>query len=109
MGKCASNICRLCQESEESIEHLFVTCERVKNLWANIKHFSSINQIGELSIKSENILLGEWNKKQASSNIIYLTTKHYIFNCTKKETIPNFHRLQLYIKKYTLNRSSYIK
>ena len=98
MGKCASNICKLCQQSEESIEHLFVTCEHVKKLWADIKHFSSINQIGELNIKPENILLREWNKKQASSNIIYLTTNHYIFVCTKKKTIPKFHRLQLYIK-----------
>ena len=70
MGKCASNICRLCQQSGESIKHLFVTSEHVKKLWADIMHFSSINQIGELSIISENILLGEWNKKQASSNII---------------------------------------
>ena len=69
MGKCASNICRLCQQSGESIKHLFVTSEHVKKLWADIMHFSSINQIGELSIISENILLGEWNKKQASSNI----------------------------------------
>ena len=68
MDKCVSNICTLCQQSEESIEH-------VKKLWADIKHFNSINQIGELSIKSENILLGEFNKKQASSNIIYLITK----------------------------------
>ena len=64
MGKCASNICRFCQQPEESIEQLFVTCEHVKKLWADIKHFSSINQIGELKIKPENILLGEWNKNK---------------------------------------------
>ena len=71
MGKCASNICRLCQQSEESIEHLSVTCEHVKKLWADIKHFSSINQIGELSIKSENFYweIGTKNKLQVISFI----------------------------------------
>ena len=98
MGKCVSNTCRFCQQSEESIEHLFVACEHVKKLWVDTKHFSTTNQIGELSIEPENILLGEWNKKQASGNIIFFTTKHYIFDCTKKKTIPSFNRLQLYIK-----------
>ena len=61
MGKCDSNTCRLCQQSEESIEHLFVTCTPANKPWEDIKNYSSNNQTEDVRIKSENILLGEWN------------------------------------------------
>ena len=90
MGNCDSNICRLCQQSEESIEHLFVTCTHANKLWEDIRNYSSKNRMENVSIKPEHILLGELNKKQRSHNILYLIAKHYLFDCATKKRSPNF-------------------
>ena len=98
MGNCDSNICRLCQQSEESIEHIFVTCTHANKLWEDIRNYSSKNRMENVSIKPEHILLGELNKKQRSHNILYLIAKHYLFDCAKKKRSPNFQGMRLHLK-----------
>ena len=53
MNKSDSNSCRLCQKAEETLEHLFVSCPHSEKLWRELK-----NQTEELSLKPENILMG---------------------------------------------------
>ena len=86
-----TDICSYCNE-EDTIEHYFIECRVVKQLWNDIKLFLKQVSTVNLSFGNLDVLLGiplDKNSKELKLQIfIILYTKFYIFN-SKKKLKPN--------------------
>ena len=100
MGKTDTSLCRICNEFEEDIEHLFINCPLVNSLWEDIKQIDINGPTVALDTSPTNLLLGSWSKTKETPayNIIYLLVKHYIFRCAKRRKIPILTELKQYVK-----------
>ena len=86
-----SPACSFCGETDESLEHLFVSCHYTREFWTEvIKWFSDFNtNINQLSNK--NTMLGILDCKDfLFVNHILLIVKRHICNCRIVETRPSF-------------------
>ena len=102
MNTSTSRLCRLCDMHEETLEHLFVWCPHVKDLWTKLSSSTLGTDIESVTTNPVDILLGTWEKSKncLALNTIYLITKHYIFRCAKKCQKPNVKSLQYYMKSF---------
>ena len=107
-GMAQTNLCTWCQEHKETMEHFFVSCVVVQDLWAKIAEHvkKEFNVVIEASAK--NIL---WNNVHKSKlhpvNLIVLKVKQYIYRqrCASKilrfneilNEIRNFKSIQKYV------------
>ena len=100
MGTSDTSLCRICNNQEETLEHLFLTCPYVENLWAKIKTSFACSGTELGTTNPVDILLGTWqrNKNCKALNTLCLITKYYIFQCAKKCQKPSFKALQHYIQ-----------
>ena len=77
-----SNLCTFCSEHEETLLHLFVTCEHVQRLW--VKVFEFIREeyhLAQLEINNTNIILSQIGPTVGSiANFICLITKQFIYS-----------------------------
>ena len=80
-----SSICDLCGKERETYIHLFCTCEKVTNLWQEIRQWAQQNTGQELDLSPSEIILG--NNKPVV-NLITTLTKRHIYACKMKKTIP---------------------
>ena len=87
--------CNLCGDQPESILHLFVECQKVKQFWCELKESLQLNLNMELNINSSSIILGSKTSRNLNIpiNALYLTAKKYIFKTSRKKeylSVPNF-------------------
>ena len=96
-----SNTCGICDNSVETIQHLFIQCSNVQTLWSSILEWikEKINQ---------NYVLGEANKlfgylvqdqNFLPMNFILILTREYIFLCAKQKQLPKMDHLKIILKK----------
>ena len=78
--------CTFCNTSEETIYHLFVACPKVNQLWTNIKAWLQQDFNIFIDLNPVTIIFGllEHVIDLYPKNIIILTAKKYIFNCSYK-------------------------
>ena len=87
------SICNLCGESDQTIEHLFITCPKVVRLWEGLKDFmetSTLININALSFTTATILLNIVHvRPKHLANLLVLITNQYVYACKCLNTQPN--------------------
>ena len=99
-NKSKHNMCRICKSDTETLVHLFVTCEIVRQLWSDLYNWvgHSLNkQLRQVPLK---ILLGYimTDKFFLPINALIMPTKYCIFTCAMKQKAPSFNVLHLKLK-----------
>ena len=106
MSKSDSNLCCNCALVEETIEHLFYYCSKVKNLLSEL--YSRLRPLtGCLyDFDIEDVLLGIIKRSDYSEplNILILILKSYIFEASRQGHALNINALLYKIKKIYLEQ-----
>ena len=78
--------CNFCHNHPESILHLFVECQKVKQFWSELKNRIQVLLQIELNINPTSIILGcrTTSILNIPLNAIYLSAKKYIFKTSRK-------------------------
>ena len=82
-----SPLCCYCNSTKETIIHLMCNCTEVKTIWIELKSFIFREFQVNLDIYPRTILFG-YHKQDSNFlvlNIIYLVTKKYIFDSSRKK------------------------
>ena len=100
IGKDESSLCRLCTEDEESIVHLFFSCEHSKHLWSSISTWLKMKLDISIIFTIQEIIFGYLQKDTNYDliNLLVLCTKKYIFHCAVNYKKVNIFVLQTRIK-----------
>ena len=78
IGKEDNSQCSYYNQDTESIYHLFVECDKVKQLWLDLSQWLlSVSNV-TLILEEKNILFSSQDRNQLV-NFIFTTAKHYIF------------------------------
>ena len=105
--------CNLCSQYDETIQHLFVLCQKVQSFWNNIKIWLEKKLNLYFDTNPIKILFGDIfsYQKYHPINLIYMTAKHYIFHCSKSGKNLNIFEYQslLYTKFAEQNYLSHIE
>ena len=84
-------ICRLCNNQEETLIHLFTQCPKIIPLWDNLSIWirNKLNIL--INFTHTYIILGYLNNNNYTCplNTIILVTKSYIFWCCRSQVNPN--------------------
>ena len=96
----SNSLCRLCKEHEETLIHLFCTCDFSKDLWRNIQTWIFNKLSFNVPLDNYTIVLGYLaaDKIAVPLNSIILIAKAYIFNCAIYQNELNIFQLQTRIK-----------
>ena len=96
----SSNLCRLCGQETESIEHLFLHCNESTAIWTNLRTWF-LTKISFLVEWTNHIKILCYTKQDEHFwplNFILIITRQYIFSCAYKEKKLNIFELQKVIK-----------
>eukprot|EP00105_Crassostrea_gigas_P040116 XP_019924264.1 PREDICTED: uncharacterized protein LOC109619185 [Crassostrea gigas] len=103
----SSDCCSFCKHEVETIQHVFINCEKVSTIWSNLSlhiyHATSLR----LGFNVVNILFGElpMSKNNKVINLIILCSKQYLFTCLKKGKLPCLSGLLSYLfNKYKVEK-----
>ena len=104
-----SPLCNLCNEHDDSNEHMLIECDNVKSLWLEVENWISDIGVDNYHINNKTIILGELHKAHWINSVILLTKKN-IFNARTSITIPTINSIKNQVKnlyryekyKYTL-------
>ena len=99
IGKDESSLCRLCTE-DESIVHLFFSCEHSKHLWSSISTWLKMKLDISIIFTTQEIIFVYLQKDTNYDliNLLVLCTKKYIFHCAVNYKKVNIFVLQTRIK-----------
>lgn len=86
--------CSFCNNHIETLPHLFVECEKIRDIWENITN-DLLPPFGISNLTTENILLGIILKEKQNHiiNHIILEAKYYIYVCKLEGSVPSYTRL----------------
>jgi len=97
----SSNLCTFCENTEESLEHLFVSCKHTRFYWIKIKNWLNSLGYNVASFSEIDILFGQWdNESNNSITIIFLilTAKQVIYKCRSLKIKPSLDILIVKLK-----------
>ena len=80
-------LCSFCNETKESILHLFCECSIVKNVWLDIAQLLKNKCYIDMSFTNKEIILGSVFEDTAKDMLMILI-KYYIYSCRFTGTIP---------------------
>ena len=105
------DICTFCNAAEENLDHLFCQCREVSPLWENVEEWIKNKLRINITLTTSIQLLGYLIKDQHfwPLNLILMTTRKYIFWCSKNSFKPNIYLLQKEIKKTFLEQETLSK
>jgi len=83
------NICTFCNNHEETLTHLFWSCEHIQTIVQYVTNVLNINNVNLTTLSCQDMLLGICIEKMNPINILLLEIKRYIFMCKRTNTIPN--------------------
>ena len=85
-------MCSFCNAEAESLEHLFLSCPKINQLWANLIVWCSGKNILIKSLSDDDKLFGIWTRKEDTLilNHLILITKQYIYYCRNSTAKPSF-------------------
>lgn len=92
-----TELCSFCQETKETIVHLFWDCMIIKNLWIDLTKL--LEESCDVIIPSsvQDIILGS-NQIDLPTNYFIVLIKHYIYSCWCRNEIPNVNGTINYLK-----------
>ena len=103
-----SDVCSLCTEHPETIDHLFCFCTKVTPIWDNIQIW--IKNKLNINIRLTEVMksLGYCIKDENfwPMNFILMITRRYIFWCSRKGFMLDTYSLQRQIKKVFLEQKT---
>ena len=94
-----SPLCTFCNNETETLEHLFVECSDVMNIWQEVIT-NLLQPFGITNLNKHDIILGIITSDQQNAiiNHIILETKYYIYVCKLEKCLPLFNRLKNRLK-----------
>ena len=100
IGKTDSSACSFCGVTDESLEHLFVTCQFTATLWEKLIIRCNNLNIEVESLSAVDILFGDWRRKDDLVFLkhIILFAQQYIYYCRINNSKPFFNVLLVRIK-----------
>ena len=103
-----NSTCSLCQLHDESITHLFSECYITNVLWENVQHWINNKLSIHLNITKAMKILGYliYDENFWPLNFVLLTTRKYIFHCSKNSGNINIYFLQREAKKIYLEQEA---
>ena len=99
MGKKISDLCGFCRSHSDSIEHMFLDCEIVIQLWNEVQEWIQALGMNNYNLSQSKIILGDLENAM-SINTIILLTKKVIYNAMKKEQSPHLLNVKNEVKKF---------
>ena len=86
-----SNLCDFCNNSIETVVHLFWECQHSQHFWSQLKTFLTEFNI-DIDFNYKIICFGKQNdqNKNVLVNFIIISAKYFIFKNKYAKTIPNF-------------------
>ena len=101
IGQRIDNICTFCKKEAETIEHLFVECKEVTNIWSKLQNWIQIKLGIPVVLSKSHILFGiDLKKCNSAINLILLLTKFYIYRTRCQGSTLSFLSLQREIESY---------
>ena len=89
IGISSSPRCSLCDGADESLEHLFVSCQITQSFWAEVITWCSNRGVVINHLSAKDIFFGKKvHKDNLFINHILLVGKQYIYNCRCTKTNP---------------------
>jgi len=78
-----TNLCRLCEQKIENIDHMFWSCVFVEKFWNNFNDYMSIKL--KITVNMNDVFLG---KNDIVTNTVIVNAKRYIYKSFLSERIP---------------------
>ena len=89
----SSEMCNLCQNYVETIEHMFYECNVIRTFWQNLtdKFISKLPHANALNLSQELVLFGTKHNVFTDKplNFFILCSKYYIYSCKFTNSKPN--------------------
>ena len=83
-----TQLCTFCNESKETVLHLFWDCSVVKTLWLELsEHFQRLCGI-MIPMSHIHIILGS-ELLDSSINLFFVLIKYYIYSCRIRSSLPS--------------------
>ena len=98
MGIKTSALCTFCNTENDSVEHMLIECNIIKDLWGEVRNWIIEIGVPDYHLSDEKIIMGEL-EKSVCINTIILLTKKVIYNAMKEVKHPHI----LAIKNETKN------
>ena len=100
MNQIASPVCNQCQQSDQTLLHLFTECSTYTPLWDQLQHWIRQTTNINITLNPQKMLLGYLLSDNSSNpiNTILMVTKYYIFTTARNSKLPNIIELKKIIK-----------
>ena len=90
IGIIPSPACSLCGESDESLQHLFLSCHYSKNFWAEVIKWLEDHKVNIENLSNKDILFGIFGcEDEIFVNHILLLAKQYLYSCRQNKYSPS--------------------
>ena len=90
IGIIPSPACSLCGESDESLEHLFLSCHYTKNFWSEVIKWLVDHKVKIENLSDKDILFGIIGcEEEIFVNHILLLAKQYLYSCRQNKYPPS--------------------
>ena len=90
IGIIPSPACSLCGESDESLEHLFLSCHYTKNFWSEVIKWLVDHKVKIENLSDKDILFGIIGcEDEIFVNHILLLAKQYLYSCRQNKYPPS--------------------
>ena len=96
-----SALCNFCNNTNQTISHLFWTCNQVQQFWLRVQErLHDCENFKDQQFDEEIIILGRKNgyELDAILSLIILAGKYYIFLCKIQDNLPTWAQFKPYIK-----------
>ena len=92
-----TSLCTFCNETKETIIHLFWDCSQIRSLWLEFADFIYSTCNLRLNVSARNIILG-CETESALVNLLIILIKYYIYSSRLNGSIPNMNGIKNMIR-----------
>ena len=93
------NLCTFCNNSEETIIHIFCSCIYSNEIWSKLEAWLSRNNV-HIKLTNQNKLFGFYGRSNNALNCIMIIVRKEIFAAKCKNCLPVFEQIMSAIKSY---------
>ena len=92
-----TSLCTFCNETRETLIHIFWDCSIVKSLWLEFADFVFSECNLTFPVSAKNIILGSENSNTLV-NLLIILIKYFIYSCRLDGSLPNMNGIKKFIK-----------
>ena len=105
------NLCTFCKSQNETLVHLFWSCDHIQIFWNNLTQWlnNTCRHIVNINLDKENVIFGILDNRKADEtlNLILLLAKKFIYRMKYNDTIPSLSLFKNTLRHY-YNGEKYI-